>query len=118
MLSAISALPSCRPPIERMHVSGGEPSAELAHDLGHECNVLFAGAPVHDRRPERNSPAVDGRSEEHATIRECGLADPAVEVVELRPVFRTIRAVPEAHDVEWYIREPLEIGRGINLGGK
>src|SRR6187397_3179257 len=94
--------------------SRGETRTELANDLGDEGHVLFARAPVDDRGAEGHAAAVDGGPEEDATVGDRGLADPTVQVVELGSVVRTRGAVSEAHDVEWDVRQPLEIRRRVN----
>src|SRR5947208_17154148 len=103
MLSAILILPSCGPPVGRTLFSGGETGAELADDLGNEIDVLFARAPIDERRPEGHATAVHRGSEEDATVGDRGFADPAVELVQLGSVLGARRPVAEAHDVERHL---------------
>src|SRR6186997_2829965 len=98
--------------------SRGETRTELANDLGDEGHVLFARAPVDDRGAEGHASAIDGGSEEDATVGDRRLADPTVQIVELGSVFGTRRAESEAHDVERHLRKSLEVRRGLNHPGE
>src|SRR5437763_2545756 len=79
--------------------SSEERCAELEGDRHDQVDVLRPRAPVHDRGAERDLPVVDGRAEVDAAVVEHGLAEAAVQLVELL-LGNARRPVAEADDVQ------------------
>ena len=69
--------------------------------------------PVDDRRSQRDLPGVGRCPHENAPVGAQRVTDAGVELVDL--FFAEARRVcPEADDVQRNVREPLELGAGVD----
>jgi len=77
------------------------------YHVDEQVQIGCRGAPVADRRAQRDVSTVDSCTREHPVVVEQRLAEPAVDGVQVR-LGATGRPIPEADHVQRYLGQPLQ----------